>query len=75
MAQQHVVPAVAIEVPDAREAPRGIRGNGDVAAAVRGTPTVHEMRLPATVRMAEQHVRLAVTIEVAYAARQGRGTE
>ena len=65
-AQQHVVFAVAVEVSDAGELPVEVAGDisraapaGEVAVAVHGVV------IPAPVGVAQQHVVLAVPVEVA----------
>ena len=64
--QHHVIPAVAVEVPDAGDSP--VEVGGEVGAAALGadveTP-VHGVVVPASLDVSEQHVVLAVAVEVA----------
>ena len=74
MAQQHIVPAVSVEISRTRQRPGGIARQSRHPATTRdGAATVHRVVVPATVRMAQQHIVAAITVEVARARRRPGG--
>ena len=64
MAEQDVVPAVAVEVADAGDLPGEVRRQAGPAAGERAA-AVHAVVVPAAVLVAEQDVVPAVAVEVA----------
>ena len=73
VAQEDVVPAVAVEVAEAAEAPREVARQVRGAPAGDGAPPVHGVVVPASVGVAEQHVVVAVAVEVAETLQLGKG--
>ena len=72
VAQQHVVPAVAVEVADARHGPRPIPRQRHVAAPGEDASPAHRVVVPSAVGAPHQHVVPTVAVHIADA-RHGHG--
>ena len=65
-AHEHVVAAVAVQVADAGQRPGEVAGERHLASPGAHRAAVHRVVPPAArVRVAQQHVRLAVAVEIA----------
>ena len=65
MAQQHIGPAIAVEVANAGDLPCEVRRQARRATAGEHRAAVHRIEVPAAVRLPQQHVVVAVAVEVA----------
>ena len=68
VAQEHIVPAVPVEIPEAGKTPRHlVRKISGCGHAGDNCAVRERMVVPATIGMAEQHVIRLIAVEVAYA--------
>ena len=71
MPQQHIVPAITVEIADTRHRPIQIACQArEAVAAGDMLPTVHRVVVLTAILVPQQHIVAAIAVEVADAPRQ-----